>query len=170
MSWNLILILIALSSSLAAEPFQSRFECKQVGDSLYRPYYLKSVNGGTHYLDYSETAKGLLGQNPMRSKEECDQALKAANHEYGVICSRTGIDGWKPTLYTGTIPGRADFGYLGGSSMNRFEDCLKATENSSKKGVCYWGGSGWYISPIDREGFAGGAFRSLDDCISHTRE
>lgn len=147
---------------------QSHFECKKMGSHHYRPYYLKAIHEGTQYEDYSQRPKGLLGQNPMTSIEECNEALENANHEFGVVCSRTGLDGWKPTLYTGTVPGRPDFGYLGGSSILEFGDCLKATKHSSRTGVCFWGGSAWYVSPIDKEGLTAGPFPSIDVCISHT--
>ena len=88
-------------------------------------------------MDYSQTTKGLLGQNLMTSREECQKVVAAANQEFGAICSRTGLNGWKPTLYTGTVHGRSDFGYLGGSSILEFEDCLKATQHSTSKGVCF---------------------------------
>ena len=104
----------------------------------------------------------------MRTREECDAALAAADHEHGVICSRTGLDGWKPTLYTGTIPGRADYGYMGGSSIMNFADCLTATRHASADGVCFWGGSDWYVSPIDRAGTVAGPFRTIDRCIEET--
>ncbi len=151
-----------------AEELKSHFECKNLGGNQYRPYYLQVINGGKEYKDYSKVAKGLLGQNVMTTLKECDQAREAANNEFGVICSRTGLDGWKPTLYTGTVPGRADYGYLGGSSITKFTDCLKATKHSTKDGVCYWGGSGWYISPIDREGNKAGPFKSIDECVKHS--
>ncbi|MCB0406201.1 MAG: hypothetical protein KDD51_15575 [Bdellovibrionales bacterium] len=149
------------------EPLVSHFECKDFGNSRYRPYYLKAIHG-SQYQDFSLTPKGLLGQNAMKSVDECERALEAANHEFGVICSRTGLDGWKPTLYTGTVPGRPDFGYLGGSSIMRFEDCLTATRHSSQKGVCFWGGSSWYVSPIDHEGLISGPFSSVEDCAQTT--
>ena len=105
----------------------------------------------------------------MSPQEECDRARENANEPAGVICSRIGLDGWKSTLYTGTVPGREDFGYLGGSSIMEIDDCLKATKNSSDKGVCFWGGSGWYVSPIDREGLTAGPFTTVDECITHTK-
>ncbi len=129
---------------------------------------MQAINNGTEYRDYSETTKGLLGQNPMTSLDECTKALEVANNEYGVICSRTGLDGWKPTIYTGTSPGREDFGYLGGSSIMEFADCLTATKNSSKNGVCFWGGEDWYISPIDKEGLIGGPYSTVTDCVAYT--
>ncbi len=163
--------LISLSLLVSADAFgdslESHFECQKSG-SGYRPYYLQAIDNGTAYKDWSQTPKGLLGQNAMESEEECKQALEAANHEFGVICSRTGLDGWKPTLYTGTSPGRADFGYLGGSSIFPFEDCLKATAHSSSAGVCFWGGADWYVSPIDKEGLIMGPFDSVDQCVQHT--
>ena len=165
----MFLPLLLVGFNLFAQPLQSHFDCKAVGTSGYRPYYLKAINQGTEYEDYSQTSKGLLGQNPMTSEDECKRALESANNEFGVICSRTGLDGWKPTLYTGTVPGRADFGYLGGSSIVQFEDCLKATHGSSKEGVCFWGGSDWYISPIDKEGVTAGPFNSIDECVTHTK-
>lgn len=146
---------------------ESHFECKDLGSSRYRPYYLKAISD-TQVEDYSKKPKGLLGQNVMTSLDECQLAVAVANHEFGVICSRTGLDGWKPTIYTGTVPGRPDFGYLGGSSIMRFEDCLKATEQSSEDGVCFWGGSEWYVSPIDKEGMKAGPFKSIDECVKHT--
>lgn len=164
-----ILFLFFIFVSAQAASLQSHFECKSLGGSRYRPFYLQAIHNGTQYKDFSQTPKGLLGQNPMTSFEECEQALEAANHTAGVICSRTGLDGWKPTLYTGTFPGRPDFGYLGGSSILRYEDCLKASKNSSQKGVCFWGGSDWYISPIDHEGMKGGPFHTIEECITHTR-
>ncbi len=162
-----VLSLFAVAATLSS-PLLSHFECKDLGQGKFRPYYLQALDGGSRYKDWSQTAKGLLGQNAMTSREECAAALAAANDEHGVICSRTGLDGWKPTIYTGTVPGRADFGYLGGSSIVRFEDCLKATESSSAQGVCFWGGSAWYVSPIDREGVAGGPFRTLEACLDFT--
>lgn len=150
---------------------RSHFECKPQGGNTYRPYWLREIpsDGGATYQDYSATPKGLLGQNAMTSLEECDQARAAANNAYGVICSRTGLDGWKPTLYTGTVPGRADFGYLGGSSITKIADCLKATQNSSSAGVCFWGGSDWYVTPIDREGTTSGPYATIDACVARTR-
>jgi hypothetical protein len=162
-------ILILISSLAFAGPLKSHFECKTQGTSEFRPYYLKAINDGTAFEDYSQTPKGLLGQNPMTSLDECQKAVAVSNAEFGVICSRTGLDGWKPTLYTGTVPGRPDFGYLGGSSIMQFDDCLKATKSSSAKGVCFWGGSDWYVSPIDKEGNTAGPFTTLDECVSHTR-
>jgi len=164
---KLILILIC-SASVFANPLQSHFECKPQGNGRYRPYYLEAIQNGTAFKDYSKTSKGQLGQNAMTSLNECEFAITAANHEFGVVCSRTGLDGWKPTLYTGTSPGRADFGYLGGSSIMDFDDCLLATQKSSRKGVCFWGGSQWHISPIDREGIIAGPFRSVEECVTHT--
>lgn len=153
---------------LQAEPLESRFECKDQGSNRYRPYYLQAVDSGASLKDWSKTSKGLLGQNAMRSQKECMDAIAAANVEFGVICSRTGLDGWKPTIYTGTSPGRPDFGYLGGSSIMKFDDCLKATRQSSKRGVCFWGGSDWYVSPITKEGVTAGPFNSVDDCVRQT--
>jgi hypothetical protein len=147
----------------------SRFACKDLGSGRFRPYYLRAVDDGTRLVDYSQLPHGLLGQNPMTSADECEAALAAANHAFGVICSRTGLDGWKPTLYTGTSPGRADFGYLGGSSIFPFADCLAATAAASERGVCFWGGSDWYVAPIDREGVSAGPFATLDACTAATR-
>jgi hypothetical protein len=147
----------------------SHFLCKSQGSRSFRPYYMKLNNDGLTYKDYSLIRKGLLGQNSMTSPEECQKALDAANNKYGVICSRTGLDGWKPTLYTGTSPGRQDFGYLGGSSIMNFEHCILATLNSSKLGVCYWGGSAWYRSPINKKGTTAGPFSTVERCILNTR-
>src|SRR5690606_28273575 len=137
-SWRIVLLLsfaLALPAlGMFDEPLVSHFECKEQGNSRFRPYYLKAINDGTAYQDYSQTPKGLLGQSPMTSAGECQRALEAANHKFGVICSRTGLGGWKPTLYTGTVPGRPDFGYLGGSSIMNFDDCLMATRLSSERG------------------------------------
>src|SRR4051812_33094335 len=149
----------------AADPLQSHFECKAESNA-YRPYYMQLING--EYKDYSKTEKGLLGQNAMTTLEECSKAIASSNAEYGVICSRTGLDGWKPTLYTGTVPGRADFGYLGGSSIMELGDCLKATANSSSDGVCFWGGEDWYVSPIDHEDVTMGPFATIDECVTRT--
>ena len=150
-----------------SQELTSYFDCS---DSPHiRPYYLQAINEGTEYKDWSQTPKGLLGQNAMDTMAECEQAADAANKVHGVVCSRTGLDGWKPTLYTGTRPGRADFGYLGGSSIMRFSDCLQATAASSSKGVCFWGGSDWYVSPIDRAGVIAGPFAELDNCIAYTK-
>lgn len=169
-SFLLSIALVSLAASAAPDPLVSHFECKEQGSGRYRPYYLKANAAGTELEDYSEKPKGLLGQNAMTSSDECQQALDNANHEFGVICSRTGLDGWKPTLYTGTVPGRPDFGYLGGSSIMKFEDCLKATKNSSEAGgVCFWGGSDWYTSPLDKEGMKAGPFRSIDDCVASSQ-
>jgi hypothetical protein len=166
-----IIASLFISFSLFAEEdtLISHFECKTQGTKSFRPYYLQAVEGSTEYKDYSKTPKGLLGQNAMTTLEECQKALNAANNEFGAICSRTGLDGWKPTTYTGTVPGRADFGYLGGSSIMKFEDCLTSTRNSSKDGICFWGGSDWYVGPIDREGVKSGPYRSVNDCIQHTK-
>ncbi len=150
----------------------SHFECKKLGANAYRPYWVQVItasDGSVVTKDWSTTPKGLLGQNAMTTQAECDQTRAAANDAYGVICSRTGLDGWKPTLYTGTLPGRADFGYLGGSSIMTFGDCLAATKNSSAKGVCFWGGSAWYTSPIDKEGLLAGPFATVDACIVQTK-
>ncbi len=149
---------------------QSHFECKDLGAGSFRPYYMQATSDGSRYRDYSQTPRGQLGQNPMRSLDECTRALAAANDEFGVICSRTGLDGWKPTLYTGTVPGRADFGYLGGSSIMDLDDCLLATERSSASGVCFWGGSDWFVSPIDREGVTAGPFATVEACVERTQE
>jgi hypothetical protein len=155
-------------SALATSAETSHFACKAQGNGNYRPYYLQALPGSVGLVDWSEKPKGLLGQNPMRSESECLRAVAASNAFHGVICSRTGLDGWKPTIYTGTRPGRPDFGYLGGSSIAQFEDCLEATASSSEKGVCFWGGSEWWISPIDKEGMAGGPFRTLSECVAVT--
>jgi hypothetical protein len=126
-------------------------------------------SSGMH-IDYSARDKGLLGSSPIRSELDCQRAIDNANQQHGVTCSFTGI-GWKPTLYTGTVPGRADYGYLGGSSMANFDDCLLAVKNSSAKGVCYFGGVGpYYISRIDRSETIGGPFDRLQDCIAQTRD
>lgn len=161
-------LLLSVASTTALLAATSRFECKQLSGGQYRPYYLQAIPGSDTLVDWSKKPKGLLGQNAMGSLDECWKAVEASNAERGVICSRTGLDGWKPTLYTGTSPGRPDFGYLGGSSIMELDDCLKATMNSSDKGVCFWGGSDWWISPIDHEGMAGGPFRTVDQCIEKT--
>jgi hypothetical protein len=156
----------------AAPAPRSRFECKAQGASAFRPFWVQVTalaDGSVATKDWGATAKGLLGQNAMPTRQECDAARAAANDAHGVICSRTGLDGWKPTLYTGTSPGRADFGYLGGSSIMRFDDCLKATRESSTLGVCFWGGSAWYVSPIDREGVSKGPYPTIDACVAQTR-
>lgn len=146
----------------------SYFNCKQVG-SGYRPYYMRWDESSGAHVDYSQKNKGLLGAGVMRTEEECQRALEDANHEFGVICSATGL-GWKPTLYTGTVPGRADYGYLGGSSMAKFEDCLLAVRNSSEKGVCFYGGTGpYYIARIDRAQTISGPFNRLADCVQQTK-
>lgn len=164
--------MIILASTILAlslgNPLASHFACKDQGQGKFRPYWLQAVDGGIRLKDWSLTPKGLLGQNPMTARSECEQALANANDAFGVVCSRTGLDGWKPTLYTGTVPGRADFGYLGGSSIVQFADCLASTKASSPKGVCFWGGSDWYVSPIDREGVAAGPYRNLADCTAYT--
>jgi hypothetical protein len=180
MSQILIIILVFLTKSAFSQTLDqesnldkelnSHFACKVVETGKFKPFYLKVNQDGSDYTDYSKTPKGLLGQNPMTTAAECAQALESANHEFGVICSRTGLNGWKPTIYTGTRPGRADFGYLGGTSMMRFSDCLDATSNSSVKGVCFWGGSDWYVSPIDREGVSSGPYQSLEKCVAMTKQ
>jgi hypothetical protein len=159
------LTLLALQASAFAQ-LTSHFECKDLGDGTYRPHYLQVVDGA--YRDWGDSPQGLLGQNAMTSLDECTRAVAASNAQYGVICSRTGLDGWKPTLYTGTLPGRADFGYLGGSSIMVFDDCLTATRNSSAAGVCFWGGSDWYVSPIDQEGLTLGPYATIDGCAAQT--
>lgn len=148
----------------------SHFECKDQGSNRFRPYYMQAVDDGARYVDWSETPRGLLGQNAMTSLTECERAIDAANDEHGVICSRTGLGGWKPTIYTGTRPGRADFGYLGGSTIAVLDDCLTATSHSSERGVCFWGGSEWYVSPIDREGLVAGPFGTIQACVAYTDE
>jgi len=160
-----------LSTQLVAEtpPLNSHFLCKELTPhGRYKPYYMQAVDNGTRYIDYSLRPKGLLGQNQMRSLNECTQAVEAANSEFGVICSRTGLDGWKPTIFTGGFPGRSDYGYMGGSSIMTFADCLTATEQSSALGVCFWGGSSWYVSPIDRAGISSGPYRTLAACTDAT--
>ncbi|MEY4630547.1 MAG: hypothetical protein RIQ81_667 [Pseudomonadota bacterium] len=148
---------------------RSHFLCKQLGNNAWRPYYMKWDGSAGTYIDFSTKPKGLLGASAMKSEAECQRSLENANHEHGVICSATGI-GWKPTLYTGTLPGRADYGYLGGSSMEKFDSCLLAVRNSSAKGVCYWGGNGsYYISPIDRADTIGHGFSHLEECVQQTR-
>lgn len=159
------LLLSFLLVGSASQALTSHFECQETGPAHVRPYYLKAINNGVAYQTYPG-----LGQNPMTSLTECQRAVQAANQAYGAVCSRTGLDGWKPTLYTGTVPGRPDFGYLGGSSILNFDDCLLATRKSSAKGICFWGGSEWYAGPIDREGILGGPYSSLDDCTEHTKE
>jgi hypothetical protein len=167
---NLVLILSLASAQTAfSDPLMSYFDCKDLGSSRFKPYFMQAIESGTRFKDWSQTPKGLLGQGAMSGAEECNQAVAAGNSEYGVICSRTGLGGWKPTIYTGTSPGRADFGYLGGSSIMSLDDCLLATQNSSSKGVCFWGGSDWYVSPIDREGLIKGPFESVEECIGETR-
>jgi hypothetical protein len=151
------------------EEIVSHFECKELGNGKYHPYWMQAINEDTEFKDWSKTSKGLLGQNAMKSLEECERALEVANHKAGVICSRTGLDGWKPTLYTGTRPGRVDFGYLGGSSIMKFESCLLSTQNSSSKGVCFWGGSDWYVSALERESTVGGPFGSIEKCVEYTK-
>lgn len=163
---SLVLLGALLTTPSFAENTESHFKCKDYGNGQHRPYYIQAIDDG--FRDWSQEPKGLLGQNPMTTAEECNQALESANHTYGVICSRTGLNGWKPTIYTGTIPGRADFGYLGGSSIVKFEDCLKSTANSSAAGVCYWGGSAWYVGRIDRAAGVSGPYGSVDECITHT--
>jgi hypothetical protein len=149
-------ILLILNATL----FAGHFECKKFGEESYRPFFV-----------FSDKKEGpALGQGFMSSLKECESAVAVANNEYGVVCSRTGLNGWKPTLYTGTSPGRADFGYMGGSSIMKFEDCLTATKYSSKKGVCYWGAPGWYISRIDRESSLGGGYGTIDECVAQTKE
>lgn len=146
----------------------SYFLCTKSGNG-YRPYYMRWDEASGTHIDYSKKTKGLLGAGVMRSESECQQALDAANHEFGVICSATGL-GWKPTLYTGTVPGRADYGYLGGSSMNKFEDCLLAVRSSSEKGVCFYGGVGpYYVARIDRAQTISRPFTRLEDCVKETR-
>ncbi len=141
---------------------RSHFECVAQG-SAFRPYWRRLLADGS-IQDYPP-----LGQNAMTTRAECDQACAAAQDGHGVICSRTGLDGWKPTLYTGTVPGRADFGYLGGSSIVKLDDCLAATRNASMRGVCFWGGSDWYVAPIDHEATTAGPFATIDACIATTR-
>src|SRR5688500_13288667 len=92
-----LLLVPVFASQASAEPLESHFACKDLGRDAYRPYYMQAIDDGTSYKDWSQTHKGLLGQNAMASLEECEQALAAANDEFGVICSRTGLDGWKPT-------------------------------------------------------------------------
>ncbi len=163
------LCLMTFVFSIHAESLKSHFECRQQGAQRFRPYFMQVVGGGNEVKDWSQTSKGLLGQNAMSSIDECQRAVDAANNEYGAICSRTGLDGWKPTTYTGTYPGRTDFGYLGGSSIMSFDNCLNATRHSSIKGVCFWGGSDWFISPIDKEGLVAGPFSSIDECVRVTQ-
>ncbi len=168
-SYCFAIVASVISTIASADPLTSHFLCKDLGSLRFKPYYMQAIEAGTRFKDWSQTAKGLLGQGAMNGSEECRQAVDAANSQYGVICSRTGLGGWKPTIYTGTSPGRADFGYLGGSSIMEFEDCLLATRNSSSLGVCFWGGSKWYVSPIDREGLIKGPFDSVEECIESTK-
>jgi hypothetical protein len=42
---------------------------------------------------------------------------------------------------------------------------LKATQHATSKGVCFWGGSDWYVSPIDHEGLTAGPFSTIDECV-----
>ncbi len=165
---SISLLHCVFSIHLHADPLNSHFECRDQGNGQFRPFYLQVV--GDQYKDWSKTPRGLLGQNAMTSSEECQRAVEVANQEFGAVCSRTGLDGWKPTTFTGTRPGRPDFGYLGGSSIVRFEDCLLATHFSSRKGVCFWGGSDWFVSPIDKEGLSAGPFRSVAECVQQTQE
>jgi hypothetical protein len=167
----LAITLFFMPNLYANEPLSSYFQCKEFTPTgRFKPYYMQAVDNGTRYIDYSTLAKGLLGQNYMRSLSECTQAVEAANSEFGVICSRTGLDGWKPTIYTGGLPGRSDFGYLGGSSIMEFSDCLTSTARSSARGVCFWGGSDWYVSPIDRAGVSSGPYRTLATCTAETMD
>lgn len=153
----------------ADETLSSYFACKELTPTgRYKPYYMQAIDNGSRYKDYSQIPKGLLGQNQMRAYTECTQAVEAANSEFGVICSRTGLDGWKPTIFTGGLPGRSDFGYLGGSSITEFSDCLTATAESSARGICFWGGSDWYVSPIDRASVSSGPYRTLAACTEQT--
>lgn len=166
-TWSIALVLFFEVSGSADEP-QSHFTCKMLGTNSFKPYYLKQSDDGS-FVDFSKTSKGLLGQSAMKTIEECQTAVGSAQNEFGVICSRTGLGGWKPTIYTGTLPGRADFGYLGGSSITKFSDCLTATSHASVKGVCYWGGSDWYVSAIDRAQTIGGPYRTLGACAAETK-
>jgi hypothetical protein len=50
-----------------------------------------------------------------------------------------------------------------------YDDCLEATRNSSSAGVCFWGGSDWYVSPIDHEDVTLGPFATLAECVTHTQ-
>jgi hypothetical protein len=153
----------------ASGPITSHFLCKELSTGgRFKPYYMQAIEDGTRYKDYSNIPKGLLGQNSMSSLSECTQAIEAANNTFGIICSRTGLNGWKPTIYTGGLPGRSDFGYLGGSSIMEFSDCLAVTTAASSRGVCFWGGADWYVSPVERAGVSSGPYRSLAACIAQT--
>jgi hypothetical protein len=162
-------ILITVERAHAGSPLTSHFLCKELSTGgRYKPYYMQAIDDGAHYKDYSNLPKGLLGQNSMSSLSECTQAIEVANNAFGIVCSRTGLNGWKPTIYTGGLPGRSDYGYMGGSSIMEFSDCLAVTAAASSRGVCYWGGSDWYVSPVERAGVSSGPYRSLAACVAQT--
>jgi len=111
-----------------------------------------------------------LGASVFKDKALCERAV--ANSKNGAVCSFTGI-GFKPTHFSGSIPKRTDYGYLGGSSITNFEDCLKATLNATDKAICYYGGEGtrWYSGDIHGTnqhpaGVPRGPFNSVDACIA----
>lgn len=111
-----------------------------------------------------------LGASVFKDKALCDRAV--ANSKNGAVCSFTGI-GFKPTHFSGSVPKRTDYGYLGGSSITNFEDCLKTTLNATDKAICYYGGEGtrWYSGDINGTnqhpaGVPRGPFNSVDACIA----
>ena len=101
--------LSSITTGVQNEPsspgLQSRFECKDLGNGRYRPYYLQAVDGAAELRDFSQTPKGLLGQHPMTSLDECSKAVENANHRYGVICSRTGAQRLEAHALYGHRPG-----------------------------------------------------------------
>lgn len=115
----------------------------------------------------------LLGTSGYPKRELCDQAVQ--NSRNGLICSYTGL-GWKPTHFSGATEwerkvGREPHGYIGGSSIENFSDCLKATSQSTPEGVCYWDGtSAWRVH--DSQGLGNvpnginpRGYQTIDQCV-----
>jgi len=115
----------------------------------------------------------LLGTSGYPKRELCEQAVQ--NSRNGLICSYTGI-GWKPTHFSGATEwerkvGREPHGYIGGSSIEKFSDCLKATSQSTPEGVCYWDGtSAWRVHDSQGlgnvpKGINPRGFQTIDQCV-----
>ncbi len=140
------------------------FECVSIGGA-FRPQH--------------KQAKQPLGAGLVPSLEICKKVISASRN--GVVCSATGRDeGYKPTYLSGKTLSRADYGYVGGSSMT-LEACLFATEHSLSSHVCYYGGEiresvatettpGWYAThPTGDRSQKGGPFASLRECVGSFR-
>ena len=143
----------------AEAPTESEFECI-------------AKDGGFAPKKKGAGFKGL-GSSVYPKKELCEAAVAASKN--GIVCSFTGL-GYKPTHFSGKTQTRPDYGYMGGSSIKNFEDCLKATQSSTEKGVCYWEpNGGWRLADLKGTGrtpagLRPGPFRSVDQCIEALHE